>query len=161
MNLSAPELEDQMRKLNTLNGHLPYRINKLSKLLEYEAGIRLKGSGINLTTYRIMLVISIFEEITVSDLARLLVIDRAQVSRLSTEMTRQGLLTSKPDRTNKLKKLLMLTEKGTTQFAELRQRFGDRARMITDHATEEELNVLWRLLDRVSVDLTNRIERAT
>ncbi|MEL6550738.1 MAG: MarR family transcriptional regulator [Pseudomonadota bacterium] len=161
MNLSAPELEDQMRKLNTLNGHLTYRITKLSKLLEAEAAIRLRDTGTNLTTYRIMLLVSIFDEITVSDLARLMVIDRAQVSRLSTEMTRQGLLTSKPDRTNKLKKLLMLTPDGERHYAELRDKFEDRATIITDHATEEELNVLWKLVDRVSQHLSDRIERAT
>lgn len=122
--------------------------------------LRLKGSGINLTTYRIMLVVSIFEEITVSDLARLMVIDRAQVSRLATDMTKQGLLTSKPDRSNKLKKLLMLTPEGHARFAVLREKFEDRQSLVTAHASEEELDVLWRLIERVSQSLTDRIERA-
>jgi len=160
MNFSTQDLESQMRKLSQINGHLTYRINKLSKLLESEAMLRLKGSGINLTTYRIMLVVSIFEEITVSDLARLMVIDRAQVSRLATDMTKQGLLTSKPDRSNKLKKLLMLTPEGHARFAVLREKFEDRQSLVTAHASEEELDVLWRLIERVSQSLTDRIERA-
>ncbi|MEM1152336.1 MAG: MarR family transcriptional regulator [Pseudomonadota bacterium] len=161
MNFSAHELESQMRKLSQLNGHLTYRITKLSKLLETEATLRLRGSGVNLTTYRIMMVVSIFEEITVSDLARLMVIDRAQVSRIASEMTKQGLLTSKPDRSNKLKKLLMLTQSGHERYREIRANFGERSEVITAHATEDELNILWRLIERVSQDLSDRIDRAS
>ncbi|MEM1233751.1 MAG: MarR family transcriptional regulator, partial [Pseudomonadota bacterium] len=154
MNFSTDQLRDQMQKLSQLNGHLTYRITKLSKLLESEAVMRLKGTGVNLTTYRIMLVVSIFEEITVSDLARLMVIDRAQVSRLATEMTKQGWLTSKPDKSNKLKKLLMLTDAGHVQYARLRAVFKDRADLITEHASEEELEVLWQVIERVNMHLS-------
>lgn len=160
MNFSTHDLEDQMRKLNELNSHLTYRLNKLSKLLESEAAIRLKGTGINLTTYRIMLIVSIFEEITVSDLARLMVIDRAQVSRLSSEMARQGLLTSKSDKSNKLKKLLMLTPEGQERYEELRIRFSDRSELVTMHADEEEVNVLLNIVDRVNQHLADKIESA-
>ncbi|MEO0676557.1 MAG: MarR family transcriptional regulator [Pseudomonadota bacterium] len=160
MNFSTHDLEDQMRKLNELNSHLTYRLSKLSKLLEAEAVIRLKGTGINLTTYRIMLIVSIFEEITVSDLARLMVIDRAQVSRLSTEMTRQGLLTSKADKSNKLKKLLMLTPEGKERYEDLRIRFNDRSELVTMHADEEEVNVLLNIVDRVSQHIADKIENA-
>ncbi|MEM6897926.1 MAG: MarR family transcriptional regulator [Pseudomonadota bacterium] len=158
MNFSTEHLRDQMLKLSRLNGHLTYRISKLSKLLDAEAAHRLKGTGINLTTYRIMLIISIFEEITVSDLARLMVIDRAQVSRLATEMTRQGYLTSKPDKSNKLKKLLMLTGAGHERFATLRERFKDRSELVTNQANDDELEILWTIIDRVTLDLTDRIE---
>lgn len=158
MNFSTEQLKDQMQKLSELNGHLTYRIAKLSKLLESEAMMRLKGSGVNLTTYRIMLVVSIFEEITVSDLARLMVIDRAQVSRLATEMTKQGWITSKPDKSNKLKKLLMLTQEGHARFAAIREGFRDRAELITDHATDEELDVLWKIIDRVSISLSDKLD---
>ncbi|MEM1375188.1 MAG: MarR family transcriptional regulator [Pseudomonadota bacterium] len=147
-----------MQKLSELNGHPTYRITKLSKLLESEAMFRLKGTGINLTTYRIMVVVSIFEEITVSDLARLMVIDRAQVSRLATEMTKQGWLTSKPDKSNKLKKLLMLTQEGRTRYDAIREIFKDRADLITECATEEELAVLWKIIDRVSMNLSDKLE---
>ncbi|MEO1797635.1 MAG: MarR family transcriptional regulator [Pseudomonadota bacterium] len=160
MNFSTHDLEDQMRKLNELNSHLTYRLSKLAKLLEAEAVVRLKGTGINLTTYRIMLIVSIFEEITVSDLARLMVIDRAQVSRLSTEMTRQGLLTSKADKSNKLKKLLMLTPEGQERYEDLRIRFNDRSELVTMHADEEEVNVLLNIVDRVSQHLADKIENA-
>ncbi|MCH2076709.1 MAG: MarR family transcriptional regulator [Rhodobacteraceae bacterium] len=160
MNFSTQQLRDQMQKLSQLNGHLTYRITKLSKLLEAEAILRLKGTGVNLTSYRIMLVVSIFEEITVSDLARLMVIDRAQVSRLATEMTKQGLLTSKADKSNKLKKLLMLTEEGHARYGELREAFQDRAELITQHATEEELEVLWGIIERVNHSLSDRLEGA-
>ena len=160
MNFSTQQLRDQMDKLSQLNSHLTYRITKLSKLLEAEAIHRLKGTGVNLTTYRIMLVVSIFEEITVSDLARLMVIDRAQVSRLATEMTKKGWLTSKPDKSNKLKKLLMLTDEGHAQYASLREGFLDRADLITSHATEEELEVLWGIIERVNHSLADRLETA-
>ena len=158
MNFSTEQLEDQMRKLGQLNDFLTYRINKMARLLEAEAALRLKGTGVNLTSYRIMLVISIFEEITVSDLARLLVIDRAQVSRLASDLTQQELLASKPDRSNKLKKLLMLTEKGREKYAELGARFDGRTDLIADHATQEELDILIPLLDRVNRSLADRID---
>ncbi|MEM1237493.1 MAG: MarR family transcriptional regulator [Pseudomonadota bacterium] len=160
MSLSTEQLEEQVRKLSELNDFLTYRISKMGRLLEAEATLRLKGTGINLTTYRIMLVISIFEEITVSDLARLLVIDRAQVSRLASDMTRKRLLTSKPERSNKLKKLLMLTETGKVLCSELKTRFEGRTDLIAQHATEEELAMLVPLLDRINTSLAERVEGA-
>ncbi|MEM6728867.1 MAG: MarR family winged helix-turn-helix transcriptional regulator [Pseudomonadota bacterium] len=161
MNITTEHLQDQMKKLSRLNGLLPYRINKVSKLLESEAALRLKGTGINLTTYRMMVMVEIFEEITVSDLARLMVIDRAQVSRLASDMTEQGLLTSKPDKSNKLKKLLMLTQAGHARYDELRMRFEGRSDIIAKNATEEELDVFMRLMDRIGMDLADRIDRAS
>lgn len=159
MNFSTNLLEEQMRKLNELNGDLPYRITRLSKLLDIEAAQRLRGSGINLTTYRILRVVAIYEEISVSDLARTMVIDRAQISRLAADLARKGHLTSKPDRSNRLKKLLMLTDEGRALFERLSLKFANAPDALTRHVAVDNLDALWRLLDQASQALTARINQ--
>ena len=158
MNYSTSELKDQMRKLNELNGDLSYRFFIIAKMLDAEASLRLKDAGIGLTSYRMLQVIAIFEEITVSDLARIVMIDRAQISRVASEMTRQGLITSKGDKSNKLKKLLMLTDKGQERHAALMSAFGDRQDLVENQGSAEEMEVLWTVTDRILSALSKRLE---
>lgn len=158
MNLTPGKLADQARKYDELNGHLTFRISHLSKLLEVEAALRLGGSGFNLTSYRMMMVIEIFDEITVSDLSRIMLIDRAQISRAASDLIERGVLLAGADRSSKRKKLLRLSEDGKRAFDDLRFRFDDRQKEIESLLAREDLNGLWNAIETVSDHLVERIE---
>lgn len=91
MSLSTDDLLERTAKLDALNSYLTFRISRMSKLLEVEGAHRLTGSGINLTAYRMMLVIQVFGEISVSDLRKITLIDRAQISRAATDLIHSDL----------------------------------------------------------------------
>ncbi|MEM9139013.1 MAG: helix-turn-helix domain-containing protein, partial [Pseudomonadota bacterium] len=91
MALTTDHLLQQVARLEALNANLTFRISRMAKLLEAEGAQRLEGSGLNLTSYRMMMVIAIFEEISVSDLSKLMLIDRAQISRAASDLIEDGL----------------------------------------------------------------------
>ena len=149
MSLSTTDLQDRIAKLDALNAHLTFRISRMSKLLEIEGALRLADSGINLTAYRMMLVIHVFEEISVSDLSKIMLIDRAQISRAATELIDAGLLEARADRISKRKKLLALTDSGVALYERLRARFDEREAALTDEIGED-IDALWRTVNRIS-----------
>ena len=149
MSLSTDPLLERVRMLDELNAHLTFRISHMSKLLELEGMQRLAGTGFNLTAYRMMLVIRICGEISVSDLSRIMVIDRAQISRAATDLIDRGLLEGRADSKSKRKKLLALSGAGDRAYLDLRARFDQREAKI-EAEVGEDLNALWRSIDRIS-----------
>lgn len=88
LGLSADRLELRLAQLRELEKVLTFRIARLGKLLDMQSGQMLSELALPLTHYRILLVASIFGEISVSDLSRTMAIDRAQISRSAAEMQR-------------------------------------------------------------------------
>lgn len=150
MQLSTEALKKQVSKFEELSTQLTFRISRMSKLLEVDGGARLAETGINLTGYRILLVVSIFEELSVSDLSKIMVIDRAQVSRSASDLIRQGWLESRSDRRSKRKKILALTQRGGEDFGAIRERFDQRQTQLETLLSDEELSVLSRAIDKIS-----------
>ena len=157
MSLSTDDLLERIAKLDVLNSHLTFRISRMSKLLEVEGTHRLAGSGVNLTAYRMMLVIQVFEEISVSDLSKIMLIDRAQISRAATDLIHSDLLEARADRTSKRKKLLALTKAGAELFDQLRARFDQREAALVGEIGED-IDVLWASVNRISDWLEAQIE---
>ena len=149
MSLSTNDLLERVAKLEALNTHLTFRISRMAKLLEVEGAERLAGSGINLTAYRMMLVIQVFGEISVSDLSRIMLIDRAQVSRAGADLIERGLVEARADRISKRKKLLALTTEGEAVYIELRARFDARETALTE-TIGDDLEALWTSVNRIS-----------
>ncbi|MEM1398695.1 MAG: MarR family transcriptional regulator [Pseudomonadota bacterium] len=160
MDMSTDRLALQIERLERLNAHLTFRIFRLSKLLEAEGSNRLTGSGINLTSYRMMMIVNIFEKITISDLSRLMVVDRAQISRAATDLIQRGYLEASSDRKSKRKKLLSLTDWGRGEFEKLLALFDKRQSDIEGLLSEPEMASLWTSIEKMSDYLTEEIQSA-
>ena len=158
MDLSPELLTQRLRKIEELNAHLTFRISRMSKLLEVEGAQRLAGSGVNLTGYRMLLVIEIFEQISVSDLSKIMVIDRAQVSRAATDMIERGYLETRADKVSKRKKLLTLSDDGRAWFGAIKARFADRHEALEGLLAKNELKGLWGAIDKITDHLVANIE---
>ncbi|MEM9141020.1 MAG: MarR family transcriptional regulator, partial [Pseudomonadota bacterium] len=115
--------------------------------------------GLNLTSYRMMMVIAIFEEISVSDLSKLMLIDRAQISRAASDLIEDGLLEAKADRTSKRKKLLALTEAGRAKLGPLKQRFNARQIDIEAALDAKGMAGLWHAIDRIDALVQESLDR--
>ena len=158
MDLSPETLTQRLQQIQLLNTHLTFRISRMSKLLEADGIARLAGTGMTLTCYRMMLVIEIFEEISVSDLSKIMVIDRAQISRAATDLIERGFLDARADRASKRKKLLALSDAGCRKFETLKALFADRQATIEALLNEDDLKGLWRAIDKITDHLTARAE---
>lgn len=159
MALTTDHLLQQVARLEALNANLTFRISRMAKLLEAEGAQRLEGSGLNLTSYRMMMVIAIFEEISVSDLSKLMLIDRAQISRAASDLIEDGLLEAKADRTSKRKKLLALTEAGRAKLGPLKQRFNARQIDIEAALDAKGMAGLWHAIDRIDALVQESLDR--
>ena len=160
MALSTRALKEHIQRLDVLNANLTFRISRLSKVLEVEGAQRIAGSGINLTGYRMMMVIGVFGEISVSDLSKLTVIDRAQVSRAATELIDRGLLEARADANSRRKKLLALTHTGQARLADLNETFADRQTDIETMLDQAELEGLTSAIEKISAYLDDRLDQA-
>ncbi len=157
MQVTAEQLSRRLEHLAELESHLTFRISRLAKLLEIHSAAELSGTGLNLTWYRILLVLSIFEETTAADLSRVMVLDRAQISRASGDLLKQGLLKARPDPRSKLKKLLSLTPEGQAALDRVVDRFTARQERLEGLMSDETLAGLSSAIDTLSAYLADTL----
>ncbi|MBT8154274.1 winged helix DNA-binding protein [Epibacterium ulvae] len=149
----------RLAALSRLEVHLSFRISRLCKLLDNHAIKNLKHPDLNLTDYRILLVLDIFNEASAAELSRLMVIDRAQISRSVGALRKAEFLTERSDPGNKRRKLLSLTDKGRATLAEEEPFFTDRQNMFEDMLTREELSGLMVAIDKLSRHLAQDLDQ--
>lgn len=158
--MSSHPVEPKIRreKLAELETHLTFRISRLGKLLDIHSASLLKDSGLNLTAYRILLVLSVFRQTTAADLSRLMVLDRAQISRTVAELVASGHLGTRPDPGSKRRRLLSLTPKGRSAVDGVRGRFEDRQALLEARASARDLRGFSTALDQLSAYLADELD---
>lgn len=147
--------------LSALDSRLPFRISRLAKLMDSHASRELAGSALNLTAYRILQVTDATGEVTAADLSRLIVIDRAQISRAVAALIRDGHLADRPDPDNRRRRLLHLTPAGQDKLNAMRRLFEARQQAIANLLTEDEMIGLTSAIDKLSLYLGRELDLAT
>ena len=145
--------------LTRLEERLTFRISRMSKLLDTHTSRQLAGSGLNLTAYRILMVLSLFKETSAADLSRLMVIDRAQISRSVAEMIAGGLLQERPDPASKRRKLLSLTDAGERALSVVAPGIASRQKDLQDGLEPQELAGLVAAIDKISRHLAQELDQ--
>ncbi|MDT0683564.1 winged helix DNA-binding protein [Roseicyclus sp. F158] len=158
MYLDADATRERLRALSELETRLSFRVSRLSKLLDNHATRELAGKPLNLTGYRILMVLKIFRETSAAELSRLMVIDRAQVSRSVAELTGAGFLVERSDPTNKRRKLLRLSDKGKRELGSVRSKFEARQSLFEELLTEREMEGLYAAIDKLSRHLAREMD---
>ena len=151
-------MADRLRALTELEQRLSFRISRLSKLLDTHAARQLAVHGTGLTSYRILMVLGIFGETTAADLSRLMVIDRAQISRSVSELMAQGLLDQQPDGANRRRKLLRLSEAGRAALGTFEPGLLERQKVFEELLDPEELRGLTSAVDKITRYLAETLE---
>ncbi|MHA3977512.1 MarR family winged helix-turn-helix transcriptional regulator [Halovulum sp. GXIMD14794] len=153
------QMLQRLESLAELEKRLSFRISRLSKLLDGHATKYLAQHGLGLTWYRILMVLGIFGETTAADLSRLMVIDRAQISRAVSDLLARGFLIQQEDPTNRRRKLLNLTEAGRALLAEVQPQLEARQKVFVDLLEDSELEALRGAIDKISRHLAIELEQ--
>lgn len=153
------QMQQRLNALAELEKRLSFRISRLSKLLDNHASKHLAQYGLGLTWYRILMVLNIFGETTAADLSRLMVIDRAQISRAVSDLLRKGYLRQQEDPLNRRKKLLNLTDAGRVLLSEVQPQLEARQKVFVDLLEEDELAALRGAIDKISRALAIELEQ--
>ena len=159
MYLDSETTRQRLDALPLMERRLTFRISRLSKLLDIHATRVLSGSGLNLTGYRLLMVLGTFKETIAADLSRLMVIDRAQISRALTEMIRTGYIAERADPTSQRKTLLCLTDAGKAKVEPLRDAFESREQALFALLGADQRNALLTAIDTLSRHLAQDLNQ--
>lgn len=150
MKLTSRELETQLENVRALESRLTFRLSTLSKLID-QGGMRmLEGSPLSLTAYRVLNVVDTFDTMSVSDISRYCVIDRAQASRMATDLETKGWVAFQNDPESKRKKIVVLTKAGRELLDSIRPRFIDRNARLDEQLGPERRAALIDAIDCLS-----------
>jgi len=129
------EASEPLRKLWESYGllHLPFRMLILAKMLDRLASTNiLKGEHLTLAEWRVMANLSRTGESTVNALAADSYVDRAEVSRASRSLEKQGLVERGSHPASRAKRLLTLSAAGR----EMAERIGGQRRLFYSYLME-------------------------
>lgn len=134
---SARDLADRLEKVRDLESRMTFRLSVVSKLLDHQTTEILADTPINLSQYRVMMVVDTFEAISISDISRFNAIDRGQISRTAAELERRGFVSFQEDPSSKRKKLVLLTGEGEKVLEQVRPKLEARRNELREHLGEE------------------------
>ena len=158
MLLDTERMRRRLAALTELESHLSFRVARLSKLLDTHASRQLVDREVNLTGYRVLMVLGVLGETTSADLSRVMVIDPAQISRTVSDLLAAGLLHDRVDPASRRRKLLRLSEEGRAELDGVRHRFEARQRVMAELLSEEELDGLTAAIDKLSRHFARELE---
>jgi DNA-binding MarR family transcriptional regulator len=158
MNLSSKNLKQQLDQVKELESQKTFQLARLSKILEHHGQSIVQGSGVNLTGYRMLMIISIFDEITLSDLSNIMLVDGAQISRAAKELVHKNYLEYRSVPGNQRKKYLAHTKAGSELFKLLKPRFNEREANISKLLRKEGIEEMWAGVDLISEFVTQELE---
>ena len=153
------QIRQRLASLAELEKRLSFRISRLSKLLDSHASKQLAQHDLGLTLYRILMVLNIFGETTAADLSRLMVIDRAQISRGVSDLLARGYLDQNDDPTNRRRKLLKVTDEGRHLLSHVQPQLEERQKDFVDLLDDKELAALRGAIDKISRFLAIELEQ--
>lgn len=143
MNLTSESLIKQLDKVKQLESLKTFQLARLSKTLEHHGQSLIQDSNINLTGYRMLMIIDIFEEITLSDLSRVMLIDGAQISRAAKDLVVKEYIEYRPVPGNQRKKYLAHTDAGSSLLSVLKPRFAKREADLEKLLEEGGIEKMW------------------
>jgi DNA-binding MarR family transcriptional regulator len=140
-----------------LEQRLPFRLAVLSRLLDRHATRTLARYNISLSTYRILLTIDAFGDISPVELTRYTVVDKAQISRQTTELLKNEWTSAVPDPNRPRRKRLRLTSQGHALMAAIMPAMNAREARFAEQLDVQVLDTLVtaieKLTDHVAADL--------
>lgn len=111
--------ERNLNGISTLESRLTFRLAAMQRLLDRQLSRLLAMHDMSIADYRIMITIDAFGEISNADLVRMVVVDKALVSRCCKEMAARGHLEMRADPSDARRRILMLTPAGKARLAEV------------------------------------------
>ena len=127
-----------------------YRLAKLqSRLNAQGTAILKKKSGLSLVEWRVIQVIRMFDEPSLSQIADHVQMDKGQLSRKLKIMIEKGLLNSRRDAEDKRIQKLELTEKAIEISENLMPVMEQRQHHLLADVTADELDLFYRIITKI------------
>ena len=115
--------------------------------------------GAGLSTYRILLTLDAFGDMSSAELTRYVVLDKAQISRRTADLTRAGLIESVADPKRPRRRRLRLSVAGRDYLdavlVDMNAREAKLAELLDDDELATFVGVLDKLTDRIATDLAD------
>ncbi|SCZ62196.1 DNA-binding transcriptional regulator, MarR family [Epibacterium ulvae] len=149
------ELEKRLERVRILENNVTYQFSMIAKLMDMDALAKLEGTGLNLTSYRLLKTVETFETMSIADLSRHMVTDSAQISRTATELGKRDLVEFQVDPTNKRRKLVVLAPAGIELMAKLAPVFKARRAAVEDLLGEAAIRDLHTHFTKLAAHFLN------
>lgn len=133
-----------------LYSHLPFQLAVVTNLLQLNKDASIKEiSDLEPREFRVLLNIGTFMPIKAADIAYLGRLDSYTVSRAVKKLIEAELVIVEPDLNNLKVKNLVLSEKGTTLYYQLKDSINERTTELERVLTDEEKKVLMGALAKI------------
>ncbi len=143
----------EYRNFSNLEGFITYRIARLHAALDRQAAdILKKVSGLRQSEWKILLVLGgVRAALTSRDIARLIKLDPAIISRTLRSLEDDGLLVAKRSKIDRRTVNLTLSAKGRAKFEATVPQMQARQRAVLSALSLEELKMVWKILDKLEI----------
>lgn len=138
---------------------LTFRLALLSQASDKIGQTWLAGEfGLRIVEWRVLGIVAAEGPARFRDVARTLVMDKGQLSRLVRTLVRRGLIASEPDRSDQRAVRLRLTDSGSRLHGQVLARALERNERVVSALTPEDARILFVLLDKLQPFMTHRAE---
>jgi DNA-binding MarR family transcriptional regulator len=135
-----------------LHQFLTYRLSRVQAKLNAQASAMLRAhAGLTLSQWRILALVGAAGQTRLSELSRIAALDKGLLSRNLKTLIADGLVRSKQDDIDHRVQHLSLSESGQALFERTLPHMRRRQRHLRSSMTANELDVLYRALDKLEV----------
>ncbi len=132
-----------------LRAYVPYLVNRLSNRISVDQNRFLATIGLNNAILRTLSVLHIYETLTVNEISVLAVIEQSSASRTVDQMLETGLVTRRNGAQDQRRREVALTKDGLALLRQVWPQVAERADLLTDGISREEIDICARVLSRM------------
>ncbi|MCW1956752.1 MAG: MarR family winged helix-turn-helix transcriptional regulator [Roseobacter sp.] len=138
---------------------LSFRVARFNRLIERMGGTNFQSRlGITLNEWRVIGITEALGAATVSQVRKMLVMDKGQMSRIARGLVARGLIVSRPSSGDRRVMALALTEAGRTIHAQVLAEAAHRNERLSGCFSADECSEFLRLLDKLTEHTLKRAE---
>jgi DNA-binding MarR family transcriptional regulator len=162
MQVTQTRVSDQERvhpPITAITDALSFRVARFNRLIERMGGMNFQSRlGITLNEWRVIGITEALGAATVSDVRKMLVMDKGQMSRITSGLVERGYIASQPSQGDRRVITLALTEQGRALHADVLAEATLRNEYMSNCFTSEECAEFLRLLDKLTAHTLKRAE---
>lgn len=149
--LSDPEIAGH------LTSFLTFRMARTQNKLNSQITYYLKTySDLTLVDWRVLRLLEAMEEATMAQVARLLQMDKGQLSRKTRTLLERGFMSSRIDPDDNRKQLIKIEDAGRKLIQLMLPRVEQRQKLLVEGITPQEMEIFMQVLERIDIAAARR-----
>ncbi len=133
-----------------LDHFIPYRLSVLSNRVSREIAGRYQARfGLSITEWRLMAVLGRYPDLSANEVAERTAMDKVAISRAVARLLERGLIEREIHGEDRRRSVLRLSVAGFSVYDEVAPMTLACERHLLDPLTDEERDMLWRLIDKL------------